>query len=126
MRINHIGLWVSDLEKMKQFYQTYFQVKPSALYHNPKTGFSSYFLTFETGARLEIMHRNDVNYSLTKEVLGLAHFAISLGSKEAVNSLTKQLTQDGYTLLSQARLTGDGYYESVVADPEDNRIELTI
>ncbi|MEI5995330.1 VOC family protein [Candidatus Enterococcus mansonii] len=127
MKIEHIGLWVQDLEKMRTFYETYFNATPSELYHNQKTGFHSYFLTFTDGARLEIMQRPDVlSQGKGKEVLGFAHLAISLGSKQSVDHLTNILILEGYELLSPIRTTGDGYYESVIADPEGNRLELTI
>lgn len=127
MKIEHIGLWVKDLEKMKSFYSTYFHATASELYHNPKTGFYSYFLQFESGARLEIIHRGDVIHRVTGgEILGFAHLAISLGSKEQIDELTQKLVQDGFELLSPCRVTGDGYYESVIADPEGNQLELTI
>ncbi|MGX7262949.1 VOC family protein [Enterococcus crotali] len=127
MKIEHIGLWVNDLENMRTFYETYFNAAASELYHNKKTSFRSYFLTFTDGARLEIMSRDDViNRHSGNEILGFAHLAISLGSAENVDNLTAILVMEGYELLSPARTTGDGYYESVVADPEGNRLELTI
>lgn len=127
MKIEHIGLWVKDLENMRLFYETYFHATASELYHNKKTSFHSYFLTFSDGARLEIMQRDDViSQSSENEVLGFAHLAISLGSKENVDNLTNVLIMEGYKLLSPTRTTGDGYYESIVADPEGNRLELTI
>lgn len=126
MKIEHIGLWTKNLETMRTFYETYFNCSSGERYENLKTGFSSYFLTFETGARLELMQRKDVTKKTESEILGFTHLAISLGSKENVDSLTQKLADDGYTLLSPCRTTGDGYYESVIADPEGNRIELTI
>ena len=127
LKIEHIGLWVNDLETMRLFYQHYFNVKSSELYHNASTSFRSYFLTFEDGARLEIMQRKDVTDDhRTNEHLGFAHLAISLGSQQNVDNLTNCLVLEGYELLSPCRTTGDGYYESVVADPEGNRLELTI
>ncbi|ALS00984.1 hypothetical protein ATZ33_06270 [Enterococcus silesiacus] len=127
MKIEHIGLWVNDLENMRTFYETYFNATVSELYHNKKTSFRSYFLTFTDGARLEIMSRDDViNRHSGNEILGFAHLAISLGSAENVDNLTAILVMEGYELLSPARTTGDGYYESVIADPEGNRLELTI
>lgn len=127
MKIEHIGLWVTDLENMRKFYETYFNAVSSELYHNPKTSFHSYFLTFSDGARLEIMRRDDVVQLLSgNEGLGFAHLALSLGSKDNVDNLTNILVMEGFELLSPARTTGDGYYESVVADPEGNRLELTI
>lgn len=127
MKIEHIGLWTADLEKMKNFYCDYFKATAGELYHNQETGFRSYFLSFTDGARLEIMHRQDVNEDgRNKERLGFAHLAISVGSKGSVDALTEKLVNDGYPLLSPCRVTGDGYYESVIGDPEGNRIEITI
>lgn len=126
MKIEHIGLWTKNLETMRTFYETYFNGTACKRYDNLKTGFSSYFLTFETGARLELMQRKDITQAADFELFGFAHLAISLGSKDSVDSLTQRLVEDGYTLLSPCRTTGDGYYESVIADPEGNRIELTI
>lgn len=126
MKIEHIGLWTKDLEGMRKFYENYFNAQASELYHNTKTGFHSYFLTFESGARLEIMYRQGIAHRIVGgEILGFAHLAIALGSKEKVDALTKQLVEDGYDCLSPSRTTGDGYYESVIADPEGNRIEIT-
>ncbi|MBO0439659.1 VOC family protein [Candidatus Enterococcus ikei] len=127
MKIEHIGLWVTNLENMRVFYETYFKATASKLYHNKKTSFHSYFLTFSDGARLEIMQRDDiVNRTTSEEILGFAHLAISLGSKTNVDNLTNILVMEGYELLSPTRTTGDGYYESVIADPEGNRLELTV
>lgn len=126
MKIEHIGLWTKDLEGMRKFYENYFNAQASELYHNTKTGFHSYFLTFESGVRLEIMYRQDITHRIVGgEILGFAHLAIALGNKEKVDALTKQLIEDGYECLSPSRTTGDGYYESVIADPEGNRIEIT-
>jgi lactoylglutathione lyase len=127
MKIEHIGLWTADLEKMKEFYCDYFKATAGEFYHNQKTGFQSYFLSFADGARLEIMHREDVNEGThNKERLGFAHLAVSVGSKDCVDALTELLVKEGYPLLSPCRVTGDGYYESVIGDPEGNRIEITI
>lgn len=126
MKIEHIGLWVSDLEQMRAFYEEYFDAQAGAIYHNPKTGFHSYFLTCSDGARLELMTRADIQKSVTGEHLGLAHLAISLATKEAVDAKVEQLTTAGYSLLNGPRTTGDGYYEAVIEDPEKNRIEITV
>lgn len=127
MQIDHIAIWVKNLEAMKNFYMKYFNVKSSKKYENFKKGFSSYFLSFDTGARIEIMHRKDISDLATKNgnSFGLAHFAISIGSKEKVDKLTGWLRKDGYKILGEPRTTGDGYYESVILDPEGNYIELT-
>ena len=125
IKIEHIGVWVHDLEQMKAFFAKYFNTSASELYHNPRTGFSSHFLSFSDGTRLELCHRGDISEGVD-ESLGFTHLAISLGSKEAVDQLTEQLKNDGYHVLGQPRTTGDGYYESVVCDPEGNRLELTV
>ena len=124
MRIEHIAIWVSDLETTREFYEKYFNVKSNVKYVNPVKGFSSYFLSFEDGARIEIMHKEGLDVK-KDDCLGLAHFAISLGSKERVDELTKQLRVDGFTVEGEPRTTGDGYYESVIKDPAGNLIELT-
>ncbi|EAG4574457.1 glyoxalase/bleomycin resistance/extradiol dioxygenase family protein [Listeria monocytogenes] len=125
MKIEHVALWATNLEQMKQFYVTYFGATANDLYENKTKGFTSYFLSFEDGARLEIMSRTDVTGKTTGENLGWAHIAISTGTKEAVDELTEKLRQDGFAIAGEPRMTGDGYYESVVLDPEGNRIEIT-
>lgn len=128
MKIEHIAIWVSNLEKMKSFYEIYFGAKSNEKYFNPKKQFSSYFLSFEEGPRLELMHRPDIPENINdviKEYQGIIHFAISTGSKEKVDTLTATLGNDGYEVIGAPRTTGDGYYESVVLDPESNRIEIT-
>ena len=127
MHIDHLAIWVTDLEKMKDFYEKYFLAQAVTKYHNPTKNFSSYFLSFPEGPRLEIMHRPEIPENLNealKEYLGIIHFAISVGSEEKVNGLTEWLRRDGYTIVGEPRTTGDGYYESVVFDPEGNRLEI--
>lgn len=124
MRIEHIGLWTIDLEKMREFYETYFEAKSGKPYHNPKKGFRSYFLTFDSGSRLELMHREDIKRP-NVESYGYAHLALSIGDEKAVDNLVDKLKADGYTLMDGPRTTGDGYYEAVIEDPEGNLIELT-
>lgn len=129
MKIEHLAIWVADLERMKIFYEKYFQAKPGEKYHNPKKQFESYFLSFSDGPRLELMCRPDiksVNKNNEQEFFGFAHIAISVGSKEKVNHLTEELRSNGIEVIGEPRTTGDGYYESVVLDPEGNRIEITI
>jgi lactoylglutathione lyase len=129
MKIEHIAIWTADLEKMRSFYEKYFQAVAGELYENPKKNFRSYFLYFESGSRLELMHRPDIkelNIGFAQEHIGLIHFAVSVGDKIAVDSLTERLRKDGYVVAGEPRTTGDGYYESVVLDPEGNRIEITI
>lgn len=125
MKIEHTALYVSDLERAREFFTKYFGAVSNELYHNPKTGFSSYFLSFESGGRLEIMHRPDVSEKNAEPRLGYAHIAFSVGSRENVNSLTKRLRADGFRIISEPRVTGDGYYESCIADYDGNVIEIT-
>lgn len=129
MRIEHLAIWVRDLEVMKAFYENYFQAKAGEQYHNPNKNFWSYFLSFDSGCRLELMHKPEIpsnSNDIQAQYEGLIHFAVSVGSKEQVNQLTEILRQDGYPVVGEPRTTGDGYYESVVLDPENNRIEITI
>ena len=129
MHIEHFAIWTEDIERLRAFYARYFGAAAGARYENPARGFRSYFLSFASGARLEIMQmsgiprtRNDVRAQFT----GYVHLAISAGSQGAVDALTDQLRADGYPVLDGPRKTGDGYYESVVLDPDGNRIEITI
>lgn len=125
MRIDHIAMYVNDLEREKAFFEKYFDVTCGELYHNAKTGFYSYFLSFEDGARIEIMNRGDMtNPEKTAYRTGFHHISIQVGGKETVDRLTAQITGDGYGHVSGPRTTGDGYYESCVLDPEGNQIEL--
>jgi lactoylglutathione lyase len=129
MKIEHVAIWVSDLEQMRAFYEKYFQAKSNELYHNQKRGFRSYFLQFESGARLELMNISVLSpnsNSFANPAMGLAHLAFSVGSKESVDQLTDRIKSDGYEVVSNPRTTGDGYYESAVLDPENNIIELTV
>lgn len=127
MKIEHLALWVDDIEAMRQFYMKYFGLASNDRYVNHAKGYTSYFLAFpEGGTRIELMHRPDIAPVEGKRGLrkGFAHFTISLGSKDAVNALTERLRTDGYTIEGEPRTSGDGYYESVVLDPEGNFIEL--
>jgi lactoylglutathione lyase len=129
MYIEHIAIWTKDLDRLKEFYVKYFKATPNNLYHNSKKGFNSYFLSFEKGARIEIMQMQDIADSkndIYAQFTGLIHFAVSVGSEEKVDSLTETLKNDGYEIIGKPRTTGDGYYESVVLDPDKNRIEITI
>ena len=127
MKIEHIAIWVSNIEKMRQFYTHYFDAKAGAKYVNQKKNFTSYFMSFQEGPRLELMHKPEILEGVNSVVhLGLIHFAISVGTKQKVDNLTEQLRTDGCKIASEPRTTGDGYYESVVLDPENNRVEITI
>lgn len=129
MKIEHLAIWVKDLEKMKIFYENYFNGKAGEKYHNPKKNFHSYFLSFDEGCRLEIMNIPDIptnKNDVLAQYTGIIHFAVSVGSKDKVDSLTEKLRNDGYEVIGEPRYTGDGYYESVILDPEKNRVEITI
>jgi len=128
MQIEHLAIWVEDLEKMKHFYGQYFNGQAGERYHNPKKNFYSYFISFDKGCRLELMHKADIpknQNDVLKQYIGIIHFAVSVGSEQKVNDLTETLRTDGYFIVGEPRWTGDGYYESVVLDPENNRIEIT-
>lgn len=129
MKIEHLAIWVKDLEGMKSFYEEFFQAKSGALYHNTTKDFKSYFLSFQEGCRLEIMNKPgipDNQNDVMTESIGIIHFAVSVGSKEKVDELTNELRTKGHRVVGEPRRTGDGYYESVILDPENNRIEITI
>ena len=127
MKIEHFALYVNDLECARDFFVRYFGASSGDVYHNPNTGFRSYFLSFEDGARLEIMTRPGLADSEKKPPgTGYAHIAFRAGSKERVDELTKTLSDDGYEVVSGPRITGDGYYESCVAGVEGNLVEITV
>ncbi|ASG67344.1 lactoylglutathione lyase [Francisella halioticida] len=129
MKIEHIAIWVRDIEAMKDFYCKYFDAIANNKYINDTKGFCSYFISFNSSSRLEIMHSksmDNLNFQNSFQKFGLIHFAISVGSREKVNKLTAQLKNDGYKVVEQPRTTGDRYYESIILDPENNQIEITI
>ena len=127
MRIEHIAMYVNDLEATKEFFVKYFNATSNEVYHNKTTDFRSYFLSFDDGARLEIMNKprmvdDEKNLNRT----GYIHIAFSLGSKAAVDALTERIKNDGYEVISGPRTTGDGYYESCIIGIEGNQIEITV
>ncbi|EHL14888.1 hypothetical protein HMPREF9630_00931 [Peptoanaerobacter stomatis] len=127
MKIEHIAMYVDNLEKTKEFFEKYFLAKSNLGYHNKTTNFRSYFMEFDDGARLEIMNKPamvDVEKSLNRT--GYIHIAFSVGNKEKVDELTNRLQADGYTVVSGPRTTGDGYYESCIVAIEGNQIEITV
>ena len=127
MRIEHIALYVNDLEGARRFFVKHFGATSNDGYHNPQTDFRSHFLSFDNGARLEIMNKPNMS-DLSKEInrTGYAHIAFSVGSKEKVDTLTAKLKADGYEVISGPRTTGDGYYESCIIALEGNQIEITV
>lgn len=127
MKIDHIAIWAEDLEMLREFYMKYFNMSCSDKYVNPRKNFNSYFLSFaDGGARIEIMNIPGKDSPSSRgDLKGLAHFSISVGSKEKVDSMAKRFSENGFTILSAPRTTGDGYYECAIADPEGNYVEIT-
>ena len=127
MKIEHVAMYVNNLEATRDFFVNYFGGKSNDGYHNPNTDFRSFFITFDDGARLEIM-KKPVMDELDKPLnrTGYIHLAFSVGSKEAVDELTARLKSDGYEVVSGPRTTGDGYYESCIVGIEGNQIEITV
>lgn len=124
MKIHHIAIWTFRLEELREFYIRYFNGTSNEKYINPKKSFESYFIYFDDGAALELMSRTDVqNTPIEENKLGLTHFALSFPSKEDVLRTTEQLRSDGYTIAGEPRTSGDGYFESVILDPDGNRVE---
>jgi lactoylglutathione lyase len=129
MRIEHVAVWTADLDRLVDFYCGYFGATAGPLYVNHAKGFQSRFLGFESGARIELMASSTLNLEKAErgaQQFGLAHLALSIGTREAVDELTQQLRENGCDVVDGPRRTGDGYYESVVLDPDGNRIEITI
>ncbi|MDY6278911.1 MAG: VOC family protein [Roseburia faecis] len=127
MKIEHIAMYINDLEKARSFFMQYLGARSNEGYHNPRTDFRSYFLSFDDGARLEIMNKPGMKDEEKAQArTGYIHIAFSLGNKERVDALTKKLREDGYEVISGPRTTGDGYYESCMIGIEGNQIELTV
>lgn len=126
MKIEHVALYVNDLENARDFFVKYLGARPNDGYHNPQKNFRSYFLSFDDGARLELMNKPEIQ-DQPKDIArtGYAHIAFSVGSMERVDALTAELKAAGYEVLSGPRLTGDGYYESCIVAIEGNQIEIT-
>jgi lactoylglutathione lyase len=126
MELEHISIYTDDLEQLKQFYVRYFSGKSNEKYKNLKTGLETYFITFDGGARLELMQKPGLSdRDRTVQSYGLSHLAFQTGSREKVEELTTILVNDGYQLKSRPRETGDGYYESCILDPDGNEVEIT-
>jgi lactoylglutathione lyase len=122
--IEHIAIWTMNLEKLRDFYCKYFNGIANDIYINPAKGFESYFISFSSGARLELMKRKDISGEVKKDLVGYAHIAFGLSSIDEVNELTEKLRLEGIEILGEPRWTGDGYYESVIQDPDGNILEL--
>jgi lactoylglutathione lyase len=127
MKIEHLALWTEDLERLADFYTTYFGAHAGPMYENPAKGFESRFLSFDGGARIELMRSTTVQpvkLAPGAQRMGLTHFAVSVGSRERVDELTQRLRLENFEVVDGPRQTGDGYYESVVLDPDGNRVEV--
>ncbi|WNG32427.1 glyoxalase [Archangium minus] len=128
MRIEHVAIWTRDIERLRSFYETYFQASTGPRYVNERKQFTSYFLSFASGARLEIMAKPLLVEASGADTTptGYAHLALSTGSREAVDAMAERFRRDGLPVVDGPRQTGDGYYECVVLDPDGNRIEITV
>lgn len=125
MQIDHIAIWVNDLELEKEFYLKYFDCTVNEKYINSAKQFSSYFISFAEGSRIELMNHRDIKVKINSgHSPGLTHLAIDVGNRDLVDQLTGKLSRDGHKVISSPRITGDGYYESIILDPEGNRIEI--
>ena len=124
MQLAHIALWTQRLEELRDFYVRYFGGVSNDRYVNPAKGFESYFIRFGDGCQLELMRRTGIREQTAGPRLGLCHFAFGLGSREEVLALTERLRADGHLIAGEPRTSGDGYFESVAADPDGNLIEL--
>jgi lactoylglutathione lyase len=124
MHIDHIAIWTRDIDSVKDFYVRYFNCTVGERYVNPVKKFSSFFLSFQNGARIELMRKDDIDGERIGEKLGLAHVALEAGSREEVDRITEQLEREGIRIKGRPRITGDGYYESVILDPEGNIVEI--
>lgn len=127
MKLAHIALWVEDLEMMKDWYSHSFGMRAGEKYENLVKGFQSYFLSFGAGSQIELMKKSGIAETPSPRGMnsGFAHFAISVGSKTKVNEMTENFRNSGIKIIGEPRTTGDGYYESVIEDPEGNWIEVT-
>ena len=127
MKIDHLAIWVENIELMRSFYLKYFDTTSNQKYFNPTKQFTSYFISFNGGGcRLELMHRPDIaaNTENRALVIGITHFAITVGSPQMVDRMTDTFRNDGYRIVGEPRTSGDGYYESVILDPEGNVVEI--
>lgn len=124
MKIEHIAIWTKDIEKMKKFYCEFFKGESNAIYINEKKGFKSYFIKFSDGCRLELMNSININETTSNLTFGIAHIAFVVGDRNKVNEMTELFRSNNIEIVGEPRVTGDGYYESVILDPEGNTIEL--
>lgn len=128
MRLDHMALWTGDLERVREFYERYFGTQAGERYASARNpGFSSYFLQFPRGeSRLELMTFAQLSAAAPGPAFGYAHLAIGVGSRAAVDALTTRMAADGVAIVAEPHMTGDGYYEAVVRDPDGNLVEITV
>lgn len=128
MQIEHVALWTPDIERLRAFYERWFGAVANARYESARVrGFASFFLTFPVGGtRLEVMQLPELSPAAPVPALGYAHIAISVGSREGVDALVAAVRAAGGVIRSEARMTGDGYYEAVIDDPDGNQVEVTV
>lgn len=127
MKIDHIAIWTTNLEGLRNFYIHYFDASSNEKYYNHSKEFSSYFISFDGDCSLEIMEMPSIPKTKNnplKQFTGLIHFALKVGSRAEVNRLTEILKKDGFKVVGEPRTTGDGSYESVILDPDGNRVEI--
>ena len=127
MEIDHIAIWTYNLEGMRSFYIRYFDASSNEIYHNHSKGYRSYFLSFDDDCRLELMEMPGIPKSKNepiKQFTGIIHFAIKANSRAEVDKITSIVKSDGFKVVSEPRTTGDGYYESIILDPDGNRVEI--
>ena len=132
MKLEHVAVWTHRLEPLKDFYIRYFGAAANEKYTSDKEfkgRFESYFLTFDTGARLELMELTGVPQGDNAdgfESTGLTHIAFSVDTPDRLDALYGRLKEDGVAIVGAPRMTGDGYYEACVLDPDGNRVEITV
>ncbi len=127
MRIDHVAIWTYNLEGMRNFYIHYFDASCSDIYYNHSKEFRSYFISFDDDCRLEIMEMPNIPKSKNdtkRQYTGIIHFAINVGSRKEVDRITDLLKKDGFKVIGEPRTTGDGFYESIILDPDGNRVEI--
>lgn len=125
LKVHHIAIYTPDLERLRKFYCNYFNAKSNELYHNEETDLMTYFLTFDDGSKIEIMTKPELSMINNKfDYFGFSHIAMAMESKKRVDEITEKIKNDGYELKSEPRITGDGYYESCILDPDGNKIEI--
>ena len=129
MTLEHVAIWTANLERLKNYYEQYFHASSNEIYINPATGFSSYFLSFESGARLELMQKPGIpgnkNDTIDAQHEGIIHLAFGVNTMQEVDEKLSLLRNQGFPILRGPRKTGDGYYEFETLDPDNNRLEVT-